>query len=180
MLLPHKALKLSLLVLWSLMIRVDDHPNDAQPTDISETLSTQISINLKLAIVNFSSITNKRVELEIFLVNNSVDLLIGTESHLDTSVQDSQKTNTHRKYRNRFGGGILILVENILSSSQIDIQSSIEIIWVYLHAGKGSDIIIGSFYRPLHSADSVLDDLMSFIYTFHKREISLCPNHPQG
>ena len=56
MLLPHKALKLSFLVLWSLMIRVGDHPNDAQPTDISKT---QISTNLKLAIANFPSITNK-------------------------------------------------------------------------------------------------------------------------
>ena len=116
MLLLHKALKLSLLARWSLMIRVGDHPNDTQPTDISKTLKTQISTNLKLAIVNFSSITNKRVELETFLLNNSMDLLIGTESHLDISIQDSEiipkHFNTYRKDRNRFGGGVLVLVKN--------------------------------------------------------------------
>ena len=93
------------------------------------------------------------MELEIFLINNSVDLLIGTESHLDISVQDSEIIpkifNIYRKDRNRFGNGVLVLVKNTLSSSQINVQSSIEIIWVHLHAGKCSDIIIVSFYRHL-------------------------------
>ena len=37
--------------------------------------------DLKSAIVNFCSITNKRPHLEAFLVSNNVDILIGTESH---------------------------------------------------------------------------------------------------
>ena len=69
-----------------------------------------------------------------------MDLLIGTESHLDTSVNNSEiipkNFNTYRKDRNRFGGSVLVLVKNTLSSSQIDIQLSFEIIWVHLHAGK--------------------------------------------
>ena len=102
-----------------------------------------------------------------------MDLLIGTESHLDISIQDSEiipkHFNTYRKDRNRFGGGVLVLVKNTLSSSQIDIQSSIEIIWVHFHASKGSDIIVGSFYRPPHSADSVLDGLMSSILSIKEK-----------
>ena len=99
-----------------------------------------------MAIVNFSSITNKRAELEIFLINNAVDILIRTESHLDTSVQDSEiilkDFNTYRKDRNRFRDDLLVLVKNTLSSSLIDINSSIEIIWIYLHAGKGSNVML--------------------------------------
>ena len=107
------------------------------------------------------------------MVNNTIDVLIGTESHLETSVQDSEiipKTfNTYRKDRNRFGGSVLVLVKNTLSSSLVDIESSIEIIWVYLYAGSGSDIIIGSFYRPPHPADSVLDDLLSSIFSIKQK-----------
>ena len=92
-----------------------------------------------------------------------VDILIGTESHLDTSVQNSEvipkNFNTYRKDRTRHGGGVLVSVKNTLFSSQIDIESPIESVWVHLHSGKSNDIIIGSFYRPPHSIDSVLDDL---------------------
>ena len=102
-----------------------------------------------LDIVNVSTITNKRAELAIFLVNNTVDVFIGTESQLDASVQDSEiiskSFDAYREDRNRFGGSVLVLLKNTLPSSQIDIQSSIKIIWVYLHAAKGSDIIIYSY-----------------------------------
>ena len=64
MLLPHKALKLCLLIRWSLMIRVGDHPNDVQPTDISKTLNTQISTSLKLDIVNFPVLLIKEWSLK--------------------------------------------------------------------------------------------------------------------
>ena len=103
------------------MIRVGDHSGNAHLTDKSKTPKNLILTNLNLAIVNISSITNKLAELETFLVNNTVDILIGTESHLDTSVQDSEiipkDFNTYRKDRNRFGGGVLVLVKNTLSSS---------------------------------------------------------------
>ena len=46
------------------MIRVGDHPNDAQPTNISKIPNTQTSTNLQLAIVVLA--TNKIVELELF------------------------------------------------------------------------------------------------------------------
>ena len=45
--------------------------------------------DLKLAIVNFCSVTNKHPHLEAFLVSNNADLLIGTESYLDKSCSSS-------------------------------------------------------------------------------------------
>ena len=60
--------------------------------------------NLKLAIVNFCSITNKRPHLEALLVSNNIDILVGTESHLDESYLNSEifprNYNTYRKERN--------------------------------------------------------------------------------
>ena len=52
---------------------------------------------------------------------------------------------------------------------QTETESSIEITWVYLHAGKGSDVMIGSFYRPPHSVDSVLDELLSSILSIKEK-----------
>ena len=70
----HQVLKLSLL--WLLIIRVGDHSQIVHLTDKSKTPKKLILTNLNMAIVNFSSITNKRAELEIFLINNAVDILI--------------------------------------------------------------------------------------------------------
>ena len=125
---------------------------------------TTTTSNLKLAVVNFCSVTNKRPHLEVFLVSNNVDILIGTESHLDESYLNSEifprNYSTYRKDRNCYGGGVFISVQSTIPSYQIDVSStSIEIIWVYLHIGK-TGIAVGSFYGPPHSPDSLLDDLL--------------------
>ena len=96
--------------------------------------------NLKLAVLNFCSVTNKHPHLEVFLVSNNVDIriIIGTESHLDESYSNSEifprYYNTNRKDKNCHGGGVFILVQSTVPSYQIDVSSTfIEIIWVYLH-----------------------------------------------
>ena len=115
------------------MIRVGDHLSKSHSTVVTHQNSNQlpdttnrnsnslILNHLKLAIVIFCSITNKKAELEAFLVSNSIDVLIGTESHLDKSIQNSEifpkKFNTYRKDRNRFGGGVFVSVKNTVPSS---------------------------------------------------------------
>ena len=42
--------------------------------------------NLKLSIVNFCSVTNQRIQLEAFIFRNDIDILMGTESHLDETI----------------------------------------------------------------------------------------------
>ena len=55
---------------------------------------------------------------------------------------------------------MFISVKGTVPSYQIDVTStSIEIIWAYLHIGK-TGIVIGPFYGPPHSQDSLLDDLL--------------------
>lgn len=107
---------------------------------------------------------NILAHLEAFLVSNNVDILVGTESHLDDSYLNSEifprNYNTYRKDRNCYGGGVFISVKSTVPSYQIDANSTpIEIIWAYLHIGKNG-IVVGSFYGPPHSPDSLLDDLL--------------------
>ena len=110
---------------------------------------------------------NKQVQLETFLINNDIDIVIGTESHLTETIQNSEifpnNFHTYRKDRNNYGGGVFVSVKNTVHSSQIDTDSPIEIVWTYVHVGMNNDVIVGSFYCPPHSTDTVLDDLQSSV-----------------
>ena len=98
---------------------------------------------------------------------NKTDILIGTESHLDGSILNAEVFPKHydsyRKDRNIHGGGVFILVKDTISSSQISIDSSLEIVWVRLHLRNKNDLIVGSFYCPPNSSPTVLDNLSSSI-----------------
>jgi len=143
--------------------------NSANPNTATESISTNpktvLVSDLKLSIVNFCSITNKQTQLEAFLFNNDIDILIGTESHLDENISSSEiipnNFHTYRKDRNIYGGGVFVSVRNTISSLRIDVNLSIEIVWAHLSIGKNSDIVVGSFYCPPHSNDSVLEELES-------------------
>ena len=106
---------------------------------------------------------NKHVDLEVFLKIQNIHLVMGSESHLDGSVFDSEvfpsNYAVYRKDRNIHGGGIFVLVEKSIPSSVIEIDSPCEIIWVRLYAQNTKDVILGSFYTPPHSPESIWDDL---------------------
>jgi len=76
---------------------------------------------MTLVIANFCSVYNKEAELDAFLSYNDVNILLGTESHLDTSVFNSEIFpdfyNVYRKDRNRHGGGVFIMVKDNLPTS---------------------------------------------------------------
>ena len=46
--------------------------------------------NLRMFIINFQSLWGKKEELEMTLSNNDIDVVIGSESHLDSSIGDSE------------------------------------------------------------------------------------------
>ena len=61
------------------------------PCTFDNSDSPEISFKLpRLAIANFCSVRNKQSELELFLDNQDIHLLIGTESHLNDTIFDSE------------------------------------------------------------------------------------------
>ena len=68
----------------------------------------------------------------VFNTENNIDILIGTESHLDNSISSAEifpKTfNTYWNDRNIHGGGVFISVKTSIPSSHIDISPSCEIV----------------------------------------------------
>ena len=99
----------------------------------------------------------------MFLDNQGIHLLIGTESHLNDTIFDSEvfprNYSVFRKDRNIHGGGVFILVEKSIPSSILEIDSTCEVIWVLLHLQHSHDIILGAFYAPPNSPSSVWDEL---------------------
>ena len=155
-----------------------DNSNDNSNTDIAHILANQSTANndyteqpsqikenllQRLAIVNFCSVTNKQAELEAFLTVNNIQFLLGTESHLDESITNSEIFPSHyyvyRKDRNIHGGGVFILVEESIPSSQVIVETPCEIVWVQLHTSTHRKVILGSFYNPPNSPANIWDEL---------------------
>ena len=128
---------------------------------------------MKLSIVNFCSVTNKRTQLEVFLVTYAIDIIIGTESHLNESILNSEvfpnNYQTYRKDRKTSGGGVFISIKSSIPCTQINDNSTIEIVWAHVHLDKNNDFIVGSFYCPPHSSDTILDNLQSSIDTIKQK-----------
>ena len=79
------------------------------------------------------------IDLEVFLRLQNIQLVVGTESHLNESFLNSEVFlsgyTVYRKDRN-IHGGVLILVDESLPSSVIEVDFPCEIIWVHLHVQK--------------------------------------------
>ena len=85
----------------------------------------------------------------------NVNIIIGTESHLDGSVLNSEIFPSHyqvyRKDRNIHGGGAFVLVDNNIPSSQVMIDSLCEVVCMQIHSQNHFSMILGSFYCPPQS-----------------------------
>ena len=106
-----------------------------------------------LAIINFCGITSKQAELEAFLDLHNLDLLLGTESHLDESITNSEIFPSHyhvyRKDRNINSGGVFVLVEESIPCSHIPCDTLLcELIWVQLHTSNHQSIIVTWIILP--------------------------------
>ena len=72
--------------------------------------------HLKVAIINFRSIRGKVASLQTFTDQNDTDIIIGSESWLDSSILSAEIFPSHfqvfRKDRNSCGGGVFIAVKD--------------------------------------------------------------------
>ena len=130
---------------------------------ILKIVSSQVMIKCLLYVIAiFCNVYNKETELDTFLSYNDLDILLGKESHLDTSIFNSKIFpdfyNIYRKDRNRQGGGVFIMVKDNLPTSKIISESPLEIVWTKVHA-RSKDLIIGSFCCPPNSPPTVFDEL---------------------
>jgi hypothetical protein len=61
---------------------------------------------LNLVSLNFRSLNNKIFQFKIYLINDKIDIFLGTETHLDSTTTDNMIDNSYNIYRfdrNKFG-----------------------------------------------------------------------------
>ena len=123
--------------------------------------------NLKILNVNCRSICNKAVELENLIQSVDVDIIIGTESWLNSSIKSSEifpsNMNIFRKDREGSkGGGVFIAVsDKYIVSHQPQLETECELLWIKLETTGNKSTYIGAFYRPHENDVNSLENLNS-------------------
>ncbi|CAH1247588.1 Hypp7951 [Branchiostoma lanceolatum] len=108
---------------------------------------------VRTCVVNFRSIRNKVPELHAFCEAVQPDIVVGTETWLDSSVGSCEvfpdTYNVFRRDRAGRGGGVLVAVKNnIIATHHPEPDCPCELTWVQVQLANSKSIFIGAYYRP--------------------------------
>eukprot|EP00111_Clytia_hemisphaerica_P019322 TCONS_00057045-protein len=123
--------------------------------------------SLRIMIVNFQSIWGKKENLQKLLYDHNIDVVLGSETHIDPSIGDSDiLPNGYRAFRNdrlhKSGGGVIIIVKNSLFAVEAAKSKDSESISVKIETFQ-KPIILTSVYRPTNKNQKYLDSLIKDI-----------------
>ena len=111
--------------------------------------------------VNSINSTEKRVLFHAFLDDVSPDIVIGTESKLDSTYKNCEifppgyRSNVIRRDRNSHGGGVFIVAKDEINITEIDVANTdCPLVLAKIMVKDGANITIGAFY---HQPTSVID-----------------------
>ena len=111
---------------------------------------------LRVLNINFQSVKNKTIELEHVIHSTKPDIIIGTETWLNSNINSIEifkpdwGYTVYRKDRpNQSYGGVLIAVSNnLISSEATELDTTCEILWVHINLIGCKSLHFGAFYRP--------------------------------
>ena len=126
---------------------------------------------LKILNLNFQSMMNKIQEFHCLLDIEDPDIVIGTESWLNSDISSSevfpnnyQSFRADRKAKGKRGGGVFVLVKNnLICSEQPQFQTKCELIWVKLEITGHRPLFIAAYYRPSEDDFESLQELQNSI-----------------
>ena len=128
--------------------------------------------------------TNKLAELQNIVCCNEVDIVVLTETWLNSQVKSTEILNEsftiYRRDRDpdcesTRGGGVLIAVNNVFSSNLVYNSEVNEIIAVELTSTKQTNILFVACYRPPGSdATQFNNDMYSFLLTYSGKYKCMC------
>ncbi|CAC5423219.1 unnamed protein product [Mytilus coruscus] len=128
------------------------HSSTPDNTRKSKATSNTTS-TIRMVNVNFQSSKTKQGQLYNMLDSTKRDIILGTETWIDSSIKDSQifppGYNIYRNDRNLNGGGVLVAVrDNLISSPVTELQTDCEMVWCKLELVGHKAIYLTSFYNP--------------------------------
>ena len=107
---------------------------------------------LKIVNINCQSVLAHRDRLGVLIDSVRPDIILGTESWLDSTVSTPTELsayNVERRDRNRHGGGVLIAIkDDIIMSREYDLEiDNCELFWCKVNLAGSRTLHIGSYYR---------------------------------
>lgn len=121
-------------------------------TNFSSLVLCNMNNNLlKLGHINIRSLLPKIKELRELIHLHKFDIFCISESWLNNTIDDYvlqvDEYNLIRSDREARGGGVAIYIRNALTYSSIEVDKSIEQLWISIHFNK-QKLIVGVLYRP--------------------------------
>ena len=140
----------------------------------------QKNINkLVISHLNINSLSNKFDQLKL-IIKNEVDILVITETKLDSSFPDSQFKidgfrQPYRLDRNKHGGGVMILVNEDIPSKLVSkhtLPDDMENMFIEIKLRKTKWLILGTYHPPNQPDDylfkAVGNALDQYLKTYEK------------
>ena len=156
--------------------------NDTDDESKLNLLKTKYEGNIKIGTLNINSIAALgKFEGLVTLINGNVDVLVITETKLDSTFPNSQffipgYKPPYRLDRNRHGGGVMVYVKNHIPSTQLntfsfqydDKHGPIESIYVELRIKERKWLLIGCYHPPSQNNAFFVNSLTNALDHFGK------------
>ena len=114
--------------------------------------STKVKVGkLQVLVLNFQSIRNKKEDLELMLSESDIDIVLGSETHLNQNITDNEFLHPLYKCyrRDRAGGhgGVIVITKADLIVEEIVKARNFEFLAVKIQT-HSSPLIIATAHRP--------------------------------
>ena len=125
--------------------------NDSVMTSSPLNISKKIPKQLRILVVNLQSIWGKKEQVEQALIESEIDVVIGSESHLDPSIKDSEflpmAYTCFRRDRNDSKGGVIIIAKKELITEEVLRSNTCEVLAIKVQS-HNHPLILAACYRP--------------------------------
>ena len=148
--------------------KIDDLDQGYENDNLQGLLDTRQTYanHCLLAHLNINSLQNKFDELQLIMNKLKAEILVLTETKIDSSYPNSQFTLTnykiYRKDRSKGGGGVLIYVSSKFPSKRLNLQKSyktIEILAVEVRMGNALIAVLGIYRPPRNTGENYFKTL---------------------
>jgi hypothetical protein len=127
---------------------------------------------LNLLVINFQSIRNKKEELELMLIEQNIDIVLGSETHLSTDISDNELLHPsytcYRRDREDGYGGVIIITKKRFAVEKIVTSKTCEFLAVKIQTRK-QPIIIATAYRPPRSTIVEAENIKKELIMLHSK-----------
>ena len=133
-----------------------DYESDSEDINRCQTNNVPRKVSkLRILVCNFQSIWNKRNSLEIFVETHKIDVVVGSETHLNNSIKNSEFLPpgflAKRKDRDDGYGGVIIMYRDTIKANEIT-HDTAEIVSLKIETYQ-KPVIISACYRSMNNSN---------------------------